>query len=567
MRQWQIHIRAAFFQLFVFTGSLFFAHTVGAGEESGDTRSYAIVIGNNAPPATQHNRLSTLKYADDDVIRMYQFFRRFGSEVHLLTVADSASQRRYPEIASLAKLPDMENLLNSVGSIERRIAQDRANGRKPVVYLYFSGHGTHDAQGIPGLVLMDANLTRETLYREIIDALDAEYFHVFIDACYAEGVVGSRGLFDNEESARTVALSSEEQRAAKTPVPDDYPELGIFVSSSANRQSHEWSRLESGVFTHVVLSGLSGLADINGDGQIAYSELYAFSAAANRSVKKSLAQINVVVAPPGRNLNVPIADISRVKNVAYIFGDFSSQGHFYLESDDGVRFLDGHVQGIQHSRFWVPANQRLYIHSRQKEALVYLAPNQAQSIDNLSFRPRENRSKGAIESALAEGLFKSSYGPEYYRGVVDSSRLISVTFPKTASSKTASPDKDSTILRNSRLSDPSFPNIRKRQKMSVATLALATVFSGASATFAVLHFRFKEEYLSPQYKTPTSDEYNDKQRIYGTMAWISGGMAVLGIVTGALLWPRKSDPENRHKTVAIGTDFHGAMQFRFTSDF
>jgi hypothetical protein len=44
--------------------------------------------------------------------------------------------------------------------------------------------------------------------------------------------------------------------------------VGTFVSTSADAQVYEWSRIESGVFSHSVRSGLSGAADLDGDGRI-----------------------------------------------------------------------------------------------------------------------------------------------------------------------------------------------------------------------------------------------------------------------------------------------------------
>ena len=56
----------------------------------------------------------------------------------------------------------------------------------------------------------------------------------------------------------------------------------MILATTLGQQAHEWSAIESGVFTHELLSGLLGAADVNADQRIEYTELQAFIAAANR---------------------------------------------------------------------------------------------------------------------------------------------------------------------------------------------------------------------------------------------------------------------------------------------
>jgi uncharacterized caspase-like protein len=48
------------------------------------------------------------------------------------------------------------------------------------------------------------------------------------------------------------------------------------MASASNTQAHEWDDYQTGVFTHELLSGLRGGADVNGDGRVEYSEMAAF---------------------------------------------------------------------------------------------------------------------------------------------------------------------------------------------------------------------------------------------------------------------------------------------------
>jgi hypothetical protein len=528
--------------------------TVAASDNR--VRSYAIVVGNNAPSELAHSGLATLRYADDDVIRVFYFFKKFVSDVHLLTVPDESTQQRYPDIAAVASVPSIENLNKAVSRVKMRVAADLTRGLKPVVYLYFSGHGAHDEQGRPGLVLLDGHLTRDALYRNVIDRLEAEYIHLFVDACYAEGVVGSRGMFDKEENASAVEMTAVDARAAEAWVPGAYPGLGVFVSSSAGRQSHEWSRLESGVFTHVVLSGLSGLADINNDGQIAYSELYAFIAAANRGVKEPMARVNVVVAPPKRNSNVPIVDIFRITNAAFLEGNMTPLGHFYIESENGVRLVDGHLRDIGHSRLWVPAGQRLYLHSNHKEASVKLAIHESRSISSLSFEHGEIQPKGAVHTALAQGLFVSSYGPQYYKGVVDSSHLVSVLFDTSPTLETYGYHTSDSRL--------TARQIQLKNIWSKSAFAFAALSTGMCGFFSVLAFKARHDSES-ESDAAKFNGYSDKWVRYGNTAWISAALAAAGITAGILIRLRGS--ESVSPALTFGTDLHRTVQLAYLKAF
>ncbi len=491
---------------------------------------YAVVIGNNSPSSEQRDTLHPLRYADDDAIRMYQFFSRIASEVWLLTVADQPTQRRFSDIVDKTEIPTLKNLMNAVESLKKRIAGDNVSGIKSTVYLYFSGHGAHDSEGVPGLVFTDGHLTRDVLYSQIIDNLNADFVHLLIDACYAEGVVGSRGLFDKEADATQVVLSPEEQLAVTPTDPSRYPGLGLFVSSSATRQSHEWSRLESGVFTHVVLSGLSGLADINGDGEIAYSELYAFTAAANRSVEKELARVDVVATPPTRDQNEPIVDISSIAHAAFLFGDMSRLGHFYVELENGLRYAEGHLRDIANTRLWVPANQRVFIYTEETETEVTLAANQQYQIDDMTFSPREIAAKGSIEAALARGLFSSVYSPEYYGGIVDSSDLIPVPFLPSP--------PENVLLGTNEINSTHSVSVRNRKRLTISLFSIAAVASGLATTFAILSLRAKNKYFNTTVEQTENQQNTDYQR-YGTAAWITGALVPVAITAGILLWPRK----------------------------
>ena len=85
-----------------------------------------------------------------------------------------------------------------------------------------------------------------------------------------------------------------------------------MLAHSADQQTHEWERWQGGIFTHELVSGLRGAADLNGDGAIEYSELGAFISAANSGVSDPHARLEVAVRPPRGDERAPLIAHDRV---------------------------------------------------------------------------------------------------------------------------------------------------------------------------------------------------------------------------------------------------------------
>lgn len=254
------------------------------------TVAYAIAIGNNAPPAPS---LPVLRYADDDAVRYHQLFSRFTAETHLLAVLDDPTQRRYPGLGAVAEAPTLASLARVVTDYAGKMAADVARGDRPILYVAFSGHGFADASGA-FLAMLDGQLTRERLYSDVIGRVPAAYVHLIVDACNAGAVVGVRG--PAELDAQETEVTLPERLAVGEGAQRTWPTVGVVIATTAGQEAHEWARIESGVFTHEVISGLLGAADVNGDGRIEYSELAAFIAAARYTLDARIAVASGVVA-------------------------------------------------------------------------------------------------------------------------------------------------------------------------------------------------------------------------------------------------------------------------------
>jgi len=171
---------------------------------------YTISIGQNEVPVAlrtggANDALAALHYADDDAATFHTFMRSVSTRAYLLSVLDTDSQRRFPDLVAEARVPTQAELADVVDKVKRDMERDRAAGREPVLVFFYSGHGVRDQAGAAGLALHDGALSQDTLYDKILAVLPARVAHVIVDACHAEAVVRPRDV-----DARVEPLAADE---------------------------------------------------------------------------------------------------------------------------------------------------------------------------------------------------------------------------------------------------------------------------------------------------------------------------------------------------------------------
>ncbi|MCB9555562.1 MAG: caspase family protein [Deltaproteobacteria bacterium] len=413
--------------------ALLVATQAAAAPSEQPVSALALVIGNNAAPLGDAGKtLAALRYADDDAVRYAEFFEQFTVKTVLLAVLDRQTQARYPQRARQSQPPTRAALRRTLRQFASEAKRLRAAGQRVVFYFAYSGHGARDRQGRAFLALHDGRLTREQLYRRVLALIPADVAHVFVDACYAASIVGARKLFDRETSARTVALSGVERRALLDAASlARLPHVGAIVATTGTQEAHEWSQIESGVFTHELLSGLRGAADVNADGVIEYSEVQAFIAAANRQVADPRAKSRVVAHPPAIDQRAPVIRLDTLRQARRLRGKLATLGRFFIERDNGQRLIEAHLNGPYQSTLVLPATGTLFLRTPKREYVIASAAALI-DFDALVGRARSSDSRGAIDYALHGALFAAPFGPAYYQGHVDSVGGASVAFPPEA---------------------------------------------------------------------------------------------------------------------------------------
>ena len=200
---------------------------------------HALLLGNNVGNRPDQ----ALRYAETEVGRLGEVLRRVGDfdTVEILRGADRAA---------------VEQALHGAAD---RLAAAHQTGRPTLFLFYYTGHGDNEALELGGTRLPLRDL------RGYLELLPADVRVAFVDACQSGALTGVKG------GHRAPAY---EVRLADT---GNVRGLALVTSSTANELSQESDDLRGSYFSHNLMTGLQGLADASGDGQVTLGELYDFS--------------------------------------------------------------------------------------------------------------------------------------------------------------------------------------------------------------------------------------------------------------------------------------------------
>ncbi len=371
---------------------------------------FALVVAENMP---RGDHLAPLRFADDDGLRYRALFEALGAEVTLLTVLDEDTQRRNPTAARGLRPPTRAAVRAAVAAINERIAAARAAGEVTDFYFVFAGHGEIGPNGEGRMHLRDGTLTRHAFLDAVVARSQADFNHVLIDACHAAALVMRRG---EDDGYRERDFSDVVDRYLAESDLSAYPNTGALLAASRGQETHEWEVFRAGVFSHQVRSGLAGVADTNTDGMIEYSELAAYVAAANATVRAPGARPELVMHPPALDRHRPLADITaHARRFLRLPPGF--RGRAWLEDAAGDRYADFNASG-EAPVVVALAGDAYYLRRGADEAAI--AVRGAGTVDGgaLQWKARSLGTRGAIDDAFRRQLYGVPFGPSFYQGFV-----------------------------------------------------------------------------------------------------------------------------------------------------
>jgi len=202
---------------------------------------YAVVVGIGSYDAMQ-----SLRFTDDDAYQMYAFFKS-------------------PEGGALAD-DQVEILVDELATkknIEAALADKlgRADADDIVVF-YYSGHGI-DGYFVPVDFDGSNNLLSHQRVTDLLESSSAKHKLVLADACHSGGLLAAKSSRASIDRLYEAFANTSGGTA-------------LLLSSKSSEVSLEARNLRSGVYSHFLLRGMKGEADVNSNGVVTVQELHNF---------------------------------------------------------------------------------------------------------------------------------------------------------------------------------------------------------------------------------------------------------------------------------------------------
>lgn len=257
------------------------------------------------------------------------------------------------------------------------------------------------------MYLEDGHFTRADLFAQVIARSPATFTHIIVDACHAYSLVAGRGPGD---PGPVDDFLSEHDLA-------EYPTVGALVATSDDRETHEWSRIRAGVFSHQVRSALAVAADVNNDGAIEYSEVAAFVEASNAGLQGLGKRISTFAWAPSQNRRAPLLTYGGRSHLRGVLFEDATAGRFSIENELGQRVAELNKPTGQTTLVMLPSAGAFFVRDGSRETVVS-GSDRFVAVTQPLAEPVETQPRGAMDRAFESGLFAVPFGEEYYRGYV-----------------------------------------------------------------------------------------------------------------------------------------------------
>jgi hypothetical protein len=368
--------------------------------------SFAIVVGNNK---SLGRRRPELRYADDDAARYFEILQTMApGRVTLLAEFDRDTAQLFPETEPHALAPTRRNLDAAGRRVAEAVRAARARGHETEVYFVFAGHGDVD-EGEGFIELTDTRL-RSSELETFLRGIPFSRAHVVLDSCNSFFMLGVR-----KPGGRHFATSEDAARALAARLPN----VGVFLSTNADGEAFEWSEIQSGIFSHVVRSGLLGAADADGDGSVSYLELAAFVATATADVKNPNMRPQVFARGPGAEDGAAIARLHSMAPVrSFELGDASAL-RLRLRDAHGLPLLDAHAEPARTLALRVPerwargavVERTAASGEAQGFRRLYTVPEAPETVTLAALSALNSRSAVRGPEETFQALFARPFGP------------------------------------------------------------------------------------------------------------------------------------------------------------
>jgi hypothetical protein len=460
--------------------------------------TFAVIIGSNRSVDTN---LPPLKYADDDASRYFDLFRLLGARTYLLTRPDDNTARLHAQAAAEAKEPKKATFDATFADLAKDVAQAAERKVETTVYVVYAGHGNVE-NGRGYVTLEDARIGGGD-FAQLFARVPATRIHLIVDACASYYLAYGRGPGGQRRPVESLATGGA--------LAQD-PRVGLILSTSSARESHEWEQFQSGVFSHEIRSGLYGAADADSDGNVTYREIAAFVARANAAVPNERYRPEVHTrAPKGDDA---LLDIKRAKG-RRVEIDGRHAGHWFVEDARGVRLADAHNAVGQSLSFIRPAPASVPLYLRRTDDDLELAIPQQEdvvAVEDLAARDGRVASRGAAHE---------SFG-----------KLFALPFDRSVVEEWTPPAEEAPVADAPSVGTPA---LSTRRLAGLVTMGAGVLVGGGGVFLSISATNLKGDLPATASQAEAADT-NDSIRTRNTLAGVAYAVGGAAIVTGALLF-------------------------------
>jgi uncharacterized caspase-like protein len=226
---------------FVLTTALIAASFAAPVEAAAPVQRFLLVIGANAGGGDR----AKLQYAVSDAER----FARVMVELGGVPAGHEV----------LLRQPRLKDLVDALDALAARVieARRRPGAGRTEVIVYYSGHA--DEQGL----LLNGDRYSYRSLRDRLDQIPADVRIAVLDAC-------ASGAFTRVKGGKVRPAFLVDESA-------DMRGHAFLTSSAETESAQESDRIRASYFTHYLVSGFRGAADLSGDGKVTLNEAYQFA--------------------------------------------------------------------------------------------------------------------------------------------------------------------------------------------------------------------------------------------------------------------------------------------------
>ncbi len=207
-----------------------------------ETRRIAVIVGSNRGDAAH----APLRYAEQDATKMGAVLAELGG--------------LSPEDVLLLRGPTVAAVRGAIDEGTRRVAAwHAAQHGQAVLLFYFSGHSDGQVLELGNEALPFAEL------RQRMTSSGAEVRLTIVDSCRSGALLALKG--GTLGQAFDIRLADELASTGEV----------LIASSAADESALESSEIGASFFSHHLISGLRGAADLSGDGLVTLAEAYQYA--------------------------------------------------------------------------------------------------------------------------------------------------------------------------------------------------------------------------------------------------------------------------------------------------